>query len=167
LIGAAIGAFKLMLSSETLSSFQAYSSFAFALVTIAIGANLLLKSKQPSPPCNNCNANNHENQGVRKMNKKFDLRAFLLGLSRGLVICPPLLLLLVMYSAAGAAPLDSFVIAVLFGAGTALSPILLLDGVTGWLLTKAPLFRKWIAIVGGLLLIVFGISTLLSAFLVA
>jgi sulfite exporter TauE/SafE len=47
LIGATIGAFKLMLSSETLSSFQAYSSFAFAIITIAIGASLLLKSKQP------------------------------------------------------------------------------------------------------------------------
>jgi cytochrome c-type biogenesis protein len=167
LIGAAIGAFKLLLSSETLASFQTYSSFAFAIVTVAIGASLLLKSKQSSAPCKDCDGSNHRDKGLRRANEKFDFRAFSLGLSRGLVICPPLLLLLVTYSAAGAAPLDSFTIALLFGIGTTLSPILLLGGVTGWLLTKAPLFRKWIAIVGGLLLIIFGVSTLVNAFLVA
>jgi putative Mn2+ efflux pump MntP len=93
---------------------------------------------------------------------KFDLRAFSLGLSRGLIVCPPLFLLLVTYSAAFTTPLDSFVLALLFGIGTALSPILLLGGVTGWLLTKAPLFKKWIAILGGALLIVLGLSTLIS-----
>ena len=162
LIGAAIGAFKLILSTETLSPFQTYSSFAFAIVTIAIGTSLLLKSKKPSPPCNGCTANEHNNQNVKRINGKFDFRAFSLGLTRGLIICPPLLLLLVTYSATGAGPLDSFGIALVFGIGTALSPILLLGGVTGWLLNKAPLFRKWISIGGGLLLIIFGISTLVT-----
>jgi cytochrome c-type biogenesis protein len=165
LIGAAVGAFKLLLSDETLALFQTYSSFVFAAVTVAIGASLLLKSKQSSVPCKDCSGNNHREQGLMRVNEKFDFRAFSLGLSRGLVICPPLLLLLVTYSVAGAAPLDSVAIALLFGIGTTLSPILLLGGVTGWLLTKAPLFRKWIAIVGGLLLIIFGFSTLLTALL--
>jgi putative Mn2+ efflux pump MntP len=40
---------------------------------------------------------------------------------------------------------------------------LLLGGVTGWLLTKAPLFRKWISILGSVLLIVLGLSALISA----
>jgi hypothetical protein len=47
--------------------------------------------------------------------------------------------------------------------GTALSPILLLGGITGWLLSKAPLFRKWIAIGGAAILIVLGIGTLITA----
>lgn len=167
LIGAAVGAFKLVISNEMLSPFQTYSSLAFAIVTIAIGASLLLKSRQPSPPCSGCNANDQQNQGAKRMNEKFDFRAFSLGLSRGLILCPPLLLLLVTYSASVVAPVDSFIMAVLFGIGTAISPILLLGGVTGWLLTKAPLFRKWISIIGGLLLIIFGVSALANAILIA
>jgi len=166
-IGAAIGAFKLMLDSAAFSSFQTYSTFAFAVVTIAVGASLLLRSRESSPPpCSNCNVNECKSQGVKKIKENFDLRAFTLGLSRGLIVCPPLLLLLVTFSASSAAPLDSFIVAVLFGIGTALSPILLLGGVTGWLLTKAPLFRKWISIVGGLVLIILGVGTLVSALLV-
>ncbi|MBT0158454.1 hypothetical protein G4O51_00540 [Candidatus Bathyarchaeota archaeon A05DMB-2] len=72
------------------------------------------------------------------MKEKFNFHAFSLGLSRGLVICLPLLFFLVTYSAAGTVPLDNFAIALLFEIGTALSPILLLGGITGWLLTKAP-----------------------------
>jgi len=89
-----------------------------------------------------------------------------LGLSRGFVVCPPLLALL-LYSVTFTAPIDSFVLAILFGLGTALSPILLLGGATGWLLNKAPLFRKWISIFGAGLLIVLGLGTLLNAIIVA
>jgi putative Mn2+ efflux pump MntP len=71
--------------------------------------------------------------------------------------------MLLLYSVPFAAPLDSFAVAVLFGLGTALSPILLLGGITGWLLSKAPLFRKWIAIGGAAILIVLGIGTLITA----
>jgi putative Mn2+ efflux pump MntP len=39
----------------------------------------------------------------------------------------------------------------------------LLGGATGWLLNKAPLFRKWISIFGAVILIVLGVSTLLMA----
>jgi putative Mn2+ efflux pump MntP len=71
--------------------------------------------------------------------------------------------MLLLYSVPFAAPFDSFAVAVLFGLGTALSPILLLGGITGWLLSKAPLFRKWIAIGGAAILIVLGIVTLITA----
>jgi threonine/homoserine/homoserine lactone efflux protein len=54
-------------------------------------------------------------------------------------------------------------IAVLFGVGTAISPMLLLAGVTGWLLNKAPLFRKWLAIGGGVVLILLGVYTMVSS----
>src|SRR3990170_5122527 len=45
LIGAVVGIFKFLVSNEFLSSFQTYSSFAFSIVTIGIGASVLLKSK--------------------------------------------------------------------------------------------------------------------------
>jgi putative Mn2+ efflux pump MntP len=73
------------------------------------------------------------------------------------------LLALLVYSLPFAAPIDSLALAVLFGLGTALSPLLLLGGATGWLLNKAPLFRKWISIFGAVILIVLGVSTLLMA----
>jgi cytochrome c-type biogenesis protein len=162
LIGGAIGLFKLLMNSEILSSFQRYSSLAFAIVTIAIGASILFKNMSRPQTCNGCNPQNKAGFGLRTTTAKFDIHAFSLGLSRGLIVCPPLLLLLVTYSAAVTTPFDSFALALLFGVGTALSPILLLGGVTGWLLTKAPLFKKWISILGGVLLIVLGLSALIS-----
>ena len=94
------------------------------------------------------------------------MRAFTLGFSRGLIVCPPLVLLL-LYSIPFGAPIDSLAVAVLFGLGTAFSPLLLLGGVTGWLLNKAPLFRKWISIMGAGILIVLGIATIANAILIA
>lgn len=162
LIGASIGMLKLIVNDAFLSSFQKYSALAFGIVTIIIGISILLKRKSPS--CT-CNMENGKNLGVKKLTERFDIRAFSLGLSRGLIVCPPLLLLL-LYSIPFAAPIDSFMLAVLFGLGTALSPLLLLGGVTGWLLNKAPLFRKWISIVGAGILIVLGLSTLINAIMV-
>ena len=88
--------------------------------------------------------------------------AFTLGLSRGLVVCAPLVAILI-YAATFASPVDSVGLAVLFGVGTAISPLLILGGATGWLLNKAPMFRKWISIVGAGILIVLGLSTLISS----
>lgn len=45
LIGGAIGIFKLLVSNDTLSSFQTYSSFAFGIVTMVIGVSIFLKSR--------------------------------------------------------------------------------------------------------------------------
>ena len=87
----------------------------------------------------------------------FDFGAFTLGLSRGLIICPPLIALLDLFIAFCQSAWKCMELAVLFGLGTAHLAILLLGGVTGWLLNKAPLFRKWISIAGGTVLIVLGI----------
>jgi sulfite exporter TauE/SafE len=160
LLGAAIGVFKFLVSDEFFTSFQSYSSFAFAIVTIAIGTSILLKSK-PSSSCN-YDCKNVNNVNVAKIGQRFDYRAFSLGLSRGLLLCTPLMWLL-LYSVPFGTPIDSLALAVLFGLGTALSPMLLLGGATGWLLNKAPLFRKWISILGGGILIVLGLVTLASA----
>ena len=59
--------------------------------------------------------------------------------------------------------LGSVGLAVLFGLGTTISPILVLGGLTGWLLNKAPLLRKWISVAGAGILIVLGISALINS----
>jgi cytochrome c-type biogenesis protein len=158
LIGVFSGVFRFAVNESSLAPFQQYSSYAFGAVTIIIGITILLKSRSAS---HDCNPEYTENPSVKKVGGRFDLRAFSLGFSRGLIVCPPLALLLV-YSVPFAAPIDSFAVAVLFGLGTALSPMLLLGGVTGWLLNKAPLFRKWLSLAGGGTLVVLGVLTLVS-----
>jgi sulfite exporter TauE/SafE len=159
LIGILSGVFRLLVNEAAIAPFQEYSSYALGIVTIAIGANMLQKNRNPT---HDCKPQNTEKPETANKSKRFDTRAFVLGLSRGLVVCPPLLMLL-LYSVPFAAPVDTFVIAVLFGLGTALSPLLLLGGVTGWLLNKAPLFRKWIATGGSAILILLGTATLITA----
>ncbi len=162
IIGGVIGLFKLMMESQILSSFQRYSSLAFAFVTIGVGTNILFKTRSKPKQCDGCNTPKVINSPIGRFNAKFDLHAFSLGLSRGLIVCPPLLLLLVTYSATFTTAFDSVTMAMVFGVGTALSPILLLGGVTGWLLSKAPLFKKWISLLGGVFLILLGLIALLS-----
>jgi sulfite exporter TauE/SafE len=162
IIGGLIGVLKFLVTDAIFLSYQKYSSFAFGIVTIAIGTHILLKTRSPS--CN-CSAEKDKNLGVTKLSERFDIRAFSLGLTRGLIVCPPLIALL-LYSATFAAPIDSVIFAVLFGLGTALSPILLLGGVTGWLLSKAPLFSKWISRIGAGILILLGVSMLINAIVI-
>ncbi len=160
LIGLFSGLFRLFVSDAAISPFQIYSSVAFGIVTIIIGVSIFLKSRKPC----DCNIQNAKDMAATHKTGRFgfDLGAFSLGLSRGLIVCPPLIALLI-YSLPFASPLGSVGIAVLFGLGTTLSPILLLGGVTGWLLNKAPLFRKYIAIAGGTVLIVLGLITMVSS----
>jgi len=162
LIGAVVGLFsgllRLFVSGTAFSPFQVYASVAFGVVTMIIGVSVLVKYRQP------CECNSSQAKGAvtgRKTWLGFDFGAFSLGLSRGLIICPPLVALL-LYSLPFSTPIGSLVLAVLFGLGTALSPMLLLGGVTGWLLNKAPLLRKWIAVGGAAVLILLGVSALLN-----
>jgi len=161
LVGLFSGLFRLFVSNTAISPFQMYSSFAFGIVTIIIGASVLIKFKSPS-----CEFKTMDNKNLVSQGKGtrfgFDFRAFSLGLSRGLIICPPLIALLI-YSLPFSNPLGSVGLAVLFGLGTALSPTLLLGGVTGWLLNKAPLFRKWVSLAGAGIIILLGIITLVSS----
>ena len=162
IIGAAIGVFKLLMNDSFRSAFQTYSSFAFSIVTIAIGVTILVRNK---PPACNCPAEANRDVGSKRLRDRFDVRAYTLGLSRGLILCTPLLALLA-YSVTFASPVDSLALAVLFGLGTSLSPILLLGGATGWLLNKAPLFRKWISRLGAAALIVLGLITLIDTIII-
>ncbi|MCK5627953.1 sulfite exporter TauE/SafE family protein [Candidatus Bathyarchaeota archaeon] len=159
IIGAVTGVFHLFLSDAFLLSYQKYMALVFGVVTVAIGINLLLKTKEASY---DCSPSNSQNLVSDESSQRFDFRAFTLGLTRGLVVCPPLVAIL-LYSITAYDPIDSFFLAVLFGLGTALSPLLILGGVTGWLLKKAPLFAKWIARIGAGILILLGLSMLFTA----
>jgi len=160
LIGLFSGLFRLFVSDAAISPFQIYSSLAFGVVTILIGASIFYKSRKP------CDCNVQDTKKMVAAGKTgrfgFDFGAFSLGLSRGLIICPPLIALLI-YSLPFSNPLGSVGLAVLFGLGTTLSPILVLGGVTGWLLNKAPLLRRWISIGGAAVLVVLGIVTIVSS----
>ncbi len=159
LVGVLAGVFRFVVTESTLAAFQQYSSFVFGVVTILIGVAVYLKSRAKNHDCPaTAMATEKPKTGLRS---RFDVGAFSLGLSRGLILCPPLVFLL-LYSIPFGTPLDSLLLAVLFGVGTAISPMLLLGGVSGWLLNKAPLFRRWIALAGALILILLGIVALLN-----
>ncbi len=163
LIGVIIGLLSgliTLVAPGVLSPFQIYSSIIFGLITIAIGINILFKARKP----HECNIQD-TNLTVMEKNRRFgfDFGAFTLGLSRGLILCPPLVSLLLLYALPFSSPVGTMTLAVLFGLGTIISPLLILGGVTGWLLSKAPLFRKWISIAGAVVLIGLGIVTIVSS----
>jgi sulfite exporter TauE/SafE len=163
LIGALIALFggllRFFVSDTAISPFQVYSSISFGVVTVIIGVWLIWKARKPS-----CECNVQTPAITTSKTGRFgvDFGAFTLGLSRGLVICPPLIALLA-YALPFANPAGTVGIAVLFGVGTAISPMLILGGVTGWLLNKAPLFRKWVSIAGGAILIALGIIAIVES----
>jgi hypothetical protein len=127
---------------------------------MAIGISILLKARK----MHDCNfEGGNVIKSVKVTRFGIDFGAFSLGLTRGLIICPPLITLLVVYALPFSNPIGSMTLATLFGLGTTISPILVLGGVTGWLLSKAPLFRKLISIAGGGVLIVLGVVTLVSS----
>jgi sulfite exporter TauE/SafE len=161
LIGVAIGILKLSIDDAILTSYQNFALLALGLVSIVIGLNMILKSKR-SACTKGCVSRSITKSNGKVLTRNFDPQAFVLGLTRGLIVCP-LLVPVLLYSVTFSTPVDSFFLALLFGIGTALSPLMLIGGVTGWLLNKAPLFRKWISIVGGVVLIVLGISALVNA----
>lgn len=164
LIGLIIGLFgevlRFFVSEDAITPFQIYSSLAFGLVTIVIGGVLMWQTRKPK----GCDCKPADTATAAGRIKRYgvDFGAFTLGFTRGLIICTPLILLLTtsltLVDAAG-----SVAVAVLFGVGTSVSPILILGGVTGWLLNKAPLFRKWISIAGGLILILLGALSVYSS----
>ena len=154
------GIFRLLVSETAISPYQIYSSLVFGVVTIIIGATILWKARKP------CECKSQTIQNIFSIGNagKYGVNtgAFSLGLSRGLVLCPPLIALLI-YSLPFSNPAGTIAIAVLFGIGTTISPILLLGGVTGWLLNKAPLLQRWVSLGGAGILILLGAITIISS----
>jgi sulfite exporter TauE/SafE len=161
LVGVFSGLFKLLAAGTAISPLQTYSSLIFGILTMAIGVFVLAKYRSAKCDCKPSPTNRFIAIG-KKGRFGFDFGAFSLGLSRGLILCPPLVLLLI-YAVPFSNPVGSVGLAVLFGLGTTLSPMLVLGGVTGWLLNKAPLFRKWVSIGGGAILILLGLVSLINS----
>jgi len=164
LIGIIAGLFSGLLhffvSDMALSPFQMYSSLVFGVVTIIIGVLVLLQARKPSCGCSGQTKNLADTERRGRFGVNFG--AFSLGLTRGLILCPALVLLLfpvIPFTS----PVQSVGIAFFFGLGTMVSPLLLIAGVTGWLLSKAPLFQKWTSLAGGIILITLGIFSIFNS----
>jgi sulfite exporter TauE/SafE len=153
IIGTIAGLLTTLVTDTFFETYQTIFSVIFGFVVIFIGASTIFKKQTCNKQPSECQA------GLGTFKQHFDLRAFFMGFSRGFVLCPPLVAFLLYAIANCQANLT--VLAVLFGLGTALSPMLILAGVVGWLLEKAPLLRKWTAIAGGAVLVLLGISVLL------
>ncbi len=160
LIGVLIGLFKMFVSEAFFFTYQKFAFAAFGITITFIGVSILLRKKPPSHTCNEACVNLNVQEG---MNKKFDVRAFLMGFTRGLVLCPPFVGFL-LYSTTLSGLGDSVIQAALFGVGTAISPLLFLGGATGWLLNKAPLFSGWISKIAAVVLILLGFNMFLNIF---
>ncbi len=156
IIGTLVGLFQTVVSDTVFSSYQPFSSIIFGVFIIVIGVSIFYKK-----PTTGCVSKNIESpKGILKnVKQRFDVRAFFMGFTRGFVLCPPLIAILL--TAVTFTQVNLTLIAVLFGAGTALSPLLFLGGAVGWLLEKAPFFRKWTSILGGAFLVLLGASVLL------
>ena len=159
ILGALAGTSKLFINNSFLLPYQKYTLLAFGIISITVGIGILLKGEPSSIACNGKNC---KPLGPWKLTSRFKTSAFIMGLSKGLVVCPPLLALL-LSSLAFSAPIDSFLLALLFGLGTAISPLLILGGVTGWLLTKAPLLSRWTSRIGALILMLLGVGIIINA----
>ncbi|MGF3522139.1 MAG: sulfite exporter TauE/SafE family protein [Candidatus Bathyarchaeia archaeon] len=160
LIGVALSITKLSIGDAFFSSYQNYALVALGIVSTAVGANMIYKSKKVTCGAKCAGSPVDSNRNITAT--RFDLQVFVLGLTRGLIVCP-LIAPVLVYSVTTAVAADSFFLAVLFGLGTTLSPLMLIGGVTGWLLNKAPLFRKWVSIAGGLTLIGLGVNAFVNA----
>ena len=154
-IGTIAGLLRTLVDEAIFETYQTVFSAIFAVVVIVIGISILFKKGS----CSTCIPENVEPQkGLEGFRQHFDVRAFFMGFSKGFVLCPPLVAFL-LYALTNYQA-NSTVLAVLFGLGTALSPMLILAAVVGWLLEKAPLFRKWTSILGAIALILLGVSIL-------
>ncbi|MEM2088975.1 MAG: sulfite exporter TauE/SafE family protein [Thermoproteota archaeon] len=163
LLGLLTGLFRVFVSDRFFLAYQKYASIAFGAVIILIGVEILMRKKSCPRTCSQAEHGLFGKQG--KLVKGFDIRALSMGFTRGLILCPPLAALL-LYSVTLSASTDSVILATLFGLGTALSPLLILGGVTGWLLNKAPLFSGWISKIGAGILVLLGFSMLLNTLII-
>jgi sulfite exporter TauE/SafE len=157
-IGSIAGLLRSFVSDAFFETYQTVFSAIFGVVVILIGISIFFKKTS----CSTCMPKKAEPQGgLEVVKQNFDVRAFFMGFSRGFVLCPPLVAFL-LYAITNYQA-NYTVLAALFGLGTALSPMLILAGVIGWLLEKAPLFRKWTSILGGVVLVLLGASVLVLA----
>jgi len=161
LIGSLAYMFKLFIDDAFIRPYQSYVSIIFGLVTIIIGASLL---KGGNTSCQ-CSLHGASSFCKKNVFGRVEVGSFAMGLTRGLIICPPLMALLI-YGVTASTPLNPLLLAFLFGLGTAISPIFLLGGIAGWLLDRATLWKRWISLAGAVMLIILGVGAILSSLVI-
>jgi len=135
-----------------------YAGIAFGVVIIVIGIGIFVKRR--SLTCGNMDRDKLWPVS-RHLPHNIDVGAFAMGTALGLMPCAPLVAVL-LYSAALFSPLQSAVLASLFGLGTMVSPLLLVGGLSGWLSglirDETPDYRGWMSGICGGILILMGAS---------
>jgi sulfite exporter TauE/SafE len=153
IIGSLIGLFTNFFDEPFLIVYRQLSSIIFGFVIIIIGISIFFKKSSTKA----CMKKITKPQDIFKnIKQRFDVRAFLMGFTKGFVMCPALFA--VLLHAVTQFKVNLTLTAVLFGLGTALSPLLFLGGTVGWLFEKAQLFREWLSRLGGVFLILLGCS---------
>lgn len=96
-----------------------------------------------SLPCSYGKTDN--NPSAHGITGKIGARVLTMSFARGMTVSPPLTATLILsINFNGKLP----IISVLFRAGTAFSPLFLIEGVSGWLFNEALLFSEWISAAG-------------------
>jgi thiol:disulfide interchange protein DsbD len=146
-------------------------ALAFGLSVAAIGIWITVRRQSRSRACS-CADDASLTQRIRhrfnpQEGEGGEMSAGLMGLLIGLVPCPPLIAILVVSATMGSASLG-LVLALLFGIGTSISPIIVIAGAAGWFTDRvakeAPLMTSGLRRVAGLLLIILGIWTAYRAY---
>ncbi|MEM2144093.1 MAG: sulfite exporter TauE/SafE family protein [Candidatus Jordarchaeaceae archaeon] len=151
--------FKQFISDVSFFDYQKYALTSFGVTLIAVGISILHNKPASSHLCITMQT---QFNATKKIANIFDIRAFLMGFTKGLIVCPPFMALL-LYSVTLSASSSSFVLATMFGLGTILSPLIIFCGVTGWLLSKAPLYSRWVIKISAGILILSGLNMILNA----
>jgi len=155
--------------------------FTFGSVIIVIGLLVFFNPREYCPTSNrvrgNCSSieNNPIKEGYpgnRAITERIkfwpynsDIHLFTMGVGISLIPCGPLSAIL-LYSAANHSILGGGGIALSFGLGTSISPILIMSGLAGWLSKRIaeeiPQHKRLLQRICGMILILLGMRTILA-----
>ncbi|WP_155310406.1 sulfite exporter TauE/SafE family protein [Desulfosarcina ovata] len=137
-----------------------YSSIIYGWVIIFIGGLMLL-----SPVCA-CRWTEDKNRWPAWLPGRFafnpSTHLFVMGAALAIVPCPPMLVML-LYCLKMQSVMSSSILMLLFGIGTAVSPLLIISMAAGWfsgkIKTRVPQYRMMFQKISGVILILLGGSS--------
>jgi len=134
-----------------------YGSIIYGAALILIGLSMLMR-----PVCV-CKKSEDKNRGFAFLSGRFvfnpTTHLFVMGTALAIVPCPPMGAML-LYSLKMPSVMSSSMLMLLFGIGTAVSPLIIICTVAGWfsekIKTEAPQYRMMFQRISGLILILLG-----------
>jgi len=134
-----------------------YGSIIYGAALILIGLSMLMR-----PVCV-CKKSEDKNGGFAFLSGRFvfnpTTHLFVMGTALAIVPCPPMGAML-LYSLKMPSVMSSSMLMLLFGIGTAVSPLIIICTVAGWfsekIKTEAPQYRMMFQRISGLILILLG-----------